>query len=201
MTKLFKILSLFSFLVLATNAKAGLLIEPLAGYAKGGNGGATEADKVDYSGIGLGGRIGFDLPIFQAGATYEMVSITGEAASANTSFYEELEFTQMGVFAGLKLGIVRLLATYYINTEYEASKIKGSQSAAAIALLGEKATFTGSSGIGIDLGFSILPMVGLNISYRNLSYDKVKYSIDNVERSTNSEASFLMFGVSFPLTI
>ncbi len=142
--------ALTAFLLLgATNAQAGLLIEPYAGYYTGDFKFSTA--KYDFGGTAYGGRLGYSRLGLQLGVDY-----MGGKWNIDTNPDFKGTISNLGAFVGYSFPILlRVYATYFFNSSLKNSDTK----------------FEGNT-TRLGVGFSPLPFVDVNLEYMTGTYDK-----------------------------
>lgn len=147
--KLFVILSLF----VATNASAGILLEPYLGYhiEKGEQSGSADSD---ITGLGYGVRLGWTLPLVFIAFDYSAGGLEAEAGGTTT----DADYTAMGLVVGASLPVLRVWAGYNFSTELELDSVLKLEGA----------------GMKVGAGFK-LPVVPIsfNLEYIMNEYDEV----------------------------
>lgn len=147
MKKLFVILSL----LVATNANAGILLEPYVGYQIGQLKDSAD-NKPDVTGMGYGARVGFTLPLVFFAFDYSAAALDYEYQSTKL----DADYTAMAAVVGVSLPLIRLWAGYNFSAELD---VDGD-------------TYKGA-GMKAGLGFKlpVLP-ISLNAEYIINDYDE-----------------------------
>lgn len=192
------LLALVLMATFTTGAHAALLIEPHLGYNISGSGDWTfEGTKIetDYSGAQYGLKAGWQLLGFMVGLDYTLsnpeveFSVAGAGSSKN-----KMKSRELGVFAGYNLPILlRAWVGYYFDANSEADND-------GFLSKGDEAS---GNTVELGVGFTGLPLVSLNLIYRNTTYDELKadgttLKLSGAEQIKNSE---IVLGVSLPLTL
>lgn len=142
-----KILVAMMIMIAGFQANAGIMIEPYIGYNLAG-----EFNNDDTSGVNIGGRLGYSLPMLVSlGIDYNMGEYTHDVSGTDV----DVDHSKFGLFVAVDLPILlRAWATYYLNAKAEqgANEYEG-------------------SGFGLGVGFTMLPFVSLNLEYRSVNYD------------------------------
>ncbi len=157
------------FVLGATNAQAGLLIEPYAGYHTGDfKFGST---KYDFGGAAYGGRLGYSRLGLQLGADYMAGKWTIDVDPSDFKG----DINNLGAFIGYSFPIlVRVYATYFFNSSIKDSNTK----------------YEGNT-TRLGVGFSPLPFVDINLEYMTGTYDKV-----DGQSISGTKPKFDVYGVS-----
>ena len=169
-----KKLMLFFFMVM--NVNAGVLIEPILGYSRS----STDSSSINnHSGVVYGGRVAYKLPFFAfLGVQYNQGVFREEDEALNR------KVSNFGLVLGT--GIVPLLrfwGKYGLSSEYSVD--------------GGSTSYTGSS-FGVGAGFSILPLISLNLEYNFIQYDKNE---NGVRLVTPIDVKELLLSVSVPFSL
>lgn len=194
-----KLIILFSLLI-SSFASAGILIEPQLGFkfssaTDSSPHGSTTASK--YSGLDLGGRLGYQFLGVMGGLSFNTSSFSKEAAGASispTSGKFDVDQTSFGVFAGYNLPILLRAWVAYNFSVIE----KATQSVSNYATSGDK--WSGSS-LELGAGFTGLPFLSLNIMYRMLNYDEFHNAFSNTTTSKSYKPNEIVLSVSAPIDI
>lgn len=173
-------------LLTISSAKADLLIEPVIGYnfAKMEYKTATDNDSFSGSGIGYGGRLGFQQLGFQVGLDYLNSSINID----DDAFDSNVDASEWAAFVGYEFPVfLRVYAGYIFSAtgEYkDASK--------------NKVELSEGSGSKFGIGFTGLPFVDINLEYRTGEFDK--FEVAGVDGNTDAKYSSVFLALSVPLT-
>lgn len=158
------ILSALALLLLSTQVLAGIKIEPGIGYNFAGKLTDTDNPARDESTSGLGyfAKLGYQQLGFSAGVDYARSTVTLKDNADATAIDEDWKGTEIGVFVGYDLPILlRVWGTYVFNAELDRD----------MPLKNTK-TYTGK-GFKLGAGYSILPLMSLNLEYKVFTYDEV----------------------------
>jgi hypothetical protein len=161
-------------------ANAGIHVEPYLGY-RIGSGDYGSAD-LSYSGVNMGGRLGYSFMMVTAGLDYNMGSTGVEFKTTSGSTDVDFKTTQMGAFVMASIPMIRGWATYYFDSSFEQDE--GSNA-------GKE--FTGS-GMGLGVGFTGLPFISLNFEYKSLEHDE----FDGNALTDDFKVTEYLFSVSAP---
>lgn len=169
-------------------AQASLLIEPHVGYILGGNADYNNAD-VSYNGPDYGARLGGQWLGVMAGLDYSHSTFTTEIKSSLVNGKLDKKRDMVGVFAGYNFPILlRAWATYYFST-----KTTNTQTNA----LGTNGNYTKGNATELGIGFTGLPFLSINLSYRMSTQDENQSGALNPELETKE----IVLGVSAPFTL
>lgn len=158
----------------STISHAGLLVEPVLGFNIAKDVSTNEKDYSSGQGVGYGGRLGYQAGPFQIGGDY----LNSSLDMSSSDFDNNLKVQEYGAFVGFEFPIlVRTYATYIFSTSGD-TKINS-----------ENSNLNGGDGFKIGVGFTLLPLLDLNLDYRKLSFD------DNFDFET------FMFSVSMPFNL
>ena len=188
-------LSLFT----ATTAKAGILIEPYAGYATGssetkigaGLGGTTY--KHDTSGLGFGARLGYTLPLVWFALDYSMANGAKSKAKSTGATDADVDSTTLAAVVGVKVPFFRAWAGY---SPMHSANVKGN---------GVETKFDGTL-LKVGAGFTGLPFVSINLEYRMMEFKKYSQSGTSADLSSSglyesAKGSDFLLSVSVPFDI
>lgn len=167
-------------------SQAALLIEPVLGYSFGSanvdvvTSGVSDSNKETTSGIGYGGRLGYQNLGFQLGLDYLSSKMSVDSNDFNTG--------EWAGFVGFEFPIlIRVYAGYIFSgsADYETTS--------------KDSKLSGGTGPKLGIGFTMLPFLDLNIEYRSVKYEEEKDIAVNTD--LNFDYSAIMVGVSLPFTI
>jgi hypothetical protein len=188
-------------MLFATSSFAGVLIEPQLGFKFAGSAdtrahGNNVAYK--YSGVDIGGRLGYQMLGVMGGLNYNMSSFSKDAAGASispTSATVDVDQTSIGVFVGYNLPILlRAWVAYNFSAEEKATKAVSNYSAN-----GDKWSGTSTE---IGVGFTGLPFLSLNLAYRMINYDEFYNASNSTTTTSNSyKPTEIALSVSLPFDI
>lgn len=143
--------------VFGYQAQAGLHLEPYLGY----NVGALQVKVAGQdigdamSGVLLGARVGYSLPLFYVAADYSLGSGLKSEVSASSV---DIDVSRLGVVAGFTgLPMFDFYGGYLLNTT-----VKVDQTGVP--------DFKGS-GLKVGVGFTMLPLISINAEYIMNNYD------------------------------
>jgi hypothetical protein len=170
-----KFFALAVSMIFASQAQAGLYLEPYLGYAFGssetkGKTAGTTTNKHDYNVPYLGGRVGYGMMGLSLGLDYSMtlgdydIDVSSPAGTTNTDKYAN---TALGVFANFDFPVLplRVWGTYFLDWE---SETKTSTTA------GNVGDTDSGKGIGLGVGFTGLPFLAINLELRKITIDESK---------------------------
>jgi opacity protein-like surface antigen len=191
------LLALVLMATVTSGAQASLLIEPHLGYNISGTGDFNNEGipfEIDYNGAQYGLKAGWQLLGFMVGLDYTLSNPEVETSAAGFSGKDKFDTKELGVFAGYNLPILlRAWAGYYFDVTAETSGTGAY----------EAGTELSGHTMELGIGFTGLPLVSLNLIYRNKAFDEVKDSTGTTKLSGTQEvkASEIVLGVSLPLTL
>ncbi len=190
----FKKIFLILLALIGLQSHAGFLVDPYLGFniASFGTNDATVPSKYSYSGVNMGGRAGYQLLGFMAGAEYSMrTSFSMETEAPLSKSTQDFTGNYLGVFVGYELPILlRGWAGYYLDVNFNNA---GPSTNTLTQLDG--------SGIFLGAGFTGLPFISINAEYRNVIFSKATVSNvtgDLVNKITTHE---ILLTVSLPLDL
>ncbi len=166
-----RLLIAMMIMIAGFQANAGIYVEPYLGYNLVG-----EFGNNDTSGVNIGGRLGYSLPMLVSfGLDYNMGEYTHDVSGTDV----DVDHSNFGAFVAVDLPILlRAWASYYISSkaDFGASEYEG-------------------SGFSLGVGFTMLPFVSLNVEYRAINYDELNGATADIDGSE------ILFGVSLPLDL
>lgn len=187
----FKSLVLGLSLLFSVHSYSAVLIEPVLGYNLGSKTSFKSFDNVsgeDYtggSGVGYGGRLGYQNFGFQLGLDYLASSIDMD----DKDFKNNLSTSEWAAFVGFRFPVLlRVYAGYIFAASGETKDGDG-----------EKVEFSGGSGFKAGLGWTLLPLLDLNLEYRKTAYEDYKWGGSKLNQEVDMSSWFL--SISVPLTI
>jgi hypothetical protein len=187
------------FLVLTTNAKADLLVEPVLGYSAGLKGQFHEANvpgvgtvqKNSFSGGSggsFGGRLGYQKLGFQVGLDYLHSSINPD----DKAMKGNLSIDEWAGFVGFEFPVLFRVYGGYIFSATADGKYKAQNTS-------EKLTMSDGSGFKAGLGFTLLPFLDINFEYRHGTFSKWKAGALKVDGDV--DYNIYMIALSLPIQI
>lgn len=191
--------SLIAVLAIATfssiSACAGLLVEPHVGYNLHSST-TKETDKIDYNGVQYGARLGVQSFGFIGGIDYTHSNYTATTKPASgTSDKDERKRDELGVFAGYKFPV---LVRAWVGYNFLAKETQTKLGPTSGTKVGEY--YKGHS-TEFGVGFTGLPFVSVNLSYKMLSYDKQNDTVKTTALNPKFEPKEIVLGVSFPINL
>jgi hypothetical protein len=176
-----------AFFMLGT-AKAGLLVEPLIGYNVNYKFQTDDASEDKGSGLGYGGRLGYQNLGFQLGLDYLKSSIGPDS----NDYKKDLSTSEWAGFVGFEFPILLRVYAGYIfaatgETEYDDGTNKGDLE------------LSDGSGMKFGIGFTGLPFVDINVEYRKGTFGEYKFGGAKVDKDT--DYSSLLLSLSLPFVI
>ena len=189
-TKLLLTFFLISMSFYSNSAKASLLAEPYLGYSFGSS--DHQGTEYDYNTTQIGARVGYQMLGLMAGIDYSMAmgsyDMDTKVKSSNTEGTLKADSkSQFGLFVGYELPILlRAWGTYFVNTSFEDT--------------GANTKYSGE-GFALGAGFTALPLLSLNLEYRNYSYDEQETIGQKSAVSPAWGFSEILFSVSLPLNL
>lgn len=182
--------------LISSQAKASLLIEPHVAYGILGASDYTalgQTMKMTYSGPQYGARLGYQSFGLMLGVDYTRSSLSYETTYVGTTTNSDVDRDQIGAFVGYNFPLLfRIWGGYYFSDKAK-SKTTNSQS--------NNGDYTSGTGTEIGLGFTGLPFLSINLTYKLSSYDK-DYDASTGATTTFSpklDTSEIAIGVSLPL--
>lgn len=198
MKSLAKLVIAFSFLFVGS-ARAGLLLEPYAGYAMSTSEGTVKATstkvETEINGLAIGGRLGYQLPmgVWFAGDYLYLLETTHKYKSPSGLSDDKAYASTLFLDVGVDLPVVplRFWAGYgFMNNIHSKNDA------------GASADFDGSA-IKAGVGFKAIPMLSINLEYIMHNYSKYKTSSgidsDIGDYWNDFKASTIFFSLSAPL--
>ncbi|MBF0359712.1 MAG: hypothetical protein HQK49_01805 [Oligoflexia bacterium] len=195
---------LFTLLISINTVHAGILFEPLVGYALNGQvsqkfieGGTTY--KFTYTGIGYGFRFGYSGVGFMGGLQADMINEEwkGKEPLATGINDEKSKFNglNLGLFIGYHLpSILRFWGTFYAYDKYTKTDDVGAYS---------KDDYLLGMGYSLGIGVAPIPILSINVEYRNFMLDKIYIKADSklykLDKGRDVSKSEIFVSVSFPL--
>lgn len=178
-------------LLTSISANASFLIEPHLGYNIHSSttwGNAT----VDYNGAQYGARLGLQTLGLMGGFEYNHASYEKEVTASGTTSKADFGRNEMGLFVGYKFPI---LLRAWLGYNFSAKETQSTG--------GDINDYLKGSSTEIGIGYTGLPFLSLNLSYKMLSYDEF-YNAGNGTTSTLStkfEPKEIVIGISAPFTL
>ncbi len=174
--------------VFTSAANASLLIEPHLGYIVGGKSDYSGAE-IKWNGPDYGARLGGQWLGFQAGLDYAHSTFDTEASAFGITAKSAHKRDLLGAFVGYKFPVLlRAWATYFFSGKTTATETTSSTTAG---------DFTKGKGMELGVGFTGLPIVNLNLSYRTSTEDKDESGALNPKMKTKE----FLLSVSAPFTL
>lgn len=162
------------------SAHAGLLLEPYAGYYSSTLK-QTGAKDIKATGLGYGARVGFEKMGFMAGIDYMTGAMTDDMTPK-----DDVTPTDIGLFVGYDFPILlRIWGEYDFTHE---AKLKSSS---------VSGTEKGGSAIKVGAGFSVLPLLSINLEYQTGTY--TKWNSTSLTNDVTSNTIGLSVSVPFNL--
>jgi hypothetical protein len=144
----------FAMIFFGSQAFAGILIEPYAGYHIGKTKGGTDPS-TNLKGLVYGGRLGYQTMGFQIGADYLTGSISDDASPSS-----DYTPTDLGAFVGYQFPVlIRVYAAY------------GFAPQTSVKTNGTTLKYHDGTSYKLGIGYTGLPFVNINFEYYN-SYSK-----------------------------
>lgn len=176
-------------------ASAGLLVEPHLGYnlhssTKKGT------DTISSNGAQYGARLGVQHLGIMGGLDYTHSNYTAETKpTSGASDKDEKKRDELGLFVGYKFPVMVRAWVGYNFLAKESQKTLGPTSGTKV---GEY--YKGHS-TEIGVGFTGLPFVSINLSYKMLSYNKQNDTVTTTALNPKFEPKEVILGVSIPLNL
>lgn len=181
----------------SVNANAGLLIEPHLGYNIHSST-TRGTDTIDYNGAQYGARLGVQSFGLMGGLDYTHSSYTATTKpTSGTSDKDEKKRDELGLFVGYKFPV---LVRAWFGYNFLAKETQTALGPTSGTKVGD---FYKGHSTEIGIGFTGIPFVSLNLSYKMLSYNKNFDPGNGMTSSLNPkyEPKEIILGVSFPLTL
>ncbi len=184
-----QVLFLAFILGYSLQSQAALLIEPVVGFSFG-KGGIEIEDPTDptakistsksSNGTSYGGRLGYQNFGLQLGLDYLASNMKLSGNAFKTS--------EFGGFVGYEFPILfRVYAGYVFSGT---GTLSGDT---------EDYNLKGGTGPKVGLGFTLLPLLDLNIEYRSITYKEL--DVSNSQAKLNLDYNAIMVGFSLPFTL
>ncbi len=170
--------------VFATQARAGIMVEPYLGYnlltsdfTFGSGAGAFDGQslKIDNTGLSYGLRLGVTVPLLFAAIDYSSGSLSSsvkEKPAGATISTSSSTATSLGATVGVNLPILRPYIGYIFDDQ----------------LKSDTSTIYGS-GFKVGVGLTVFPLVKLNAEYVTRTWTKSKSS-SGTEETFGSSATY-----------
>lgn len=173
---------LFAIAFCASNAQAGIYLEPYLGYSSTDYESSSSTNN-NASGMGYGMKAGYSMLGLGFGLDYSAGTMKTDGTPKT-----EIKSTDIGVFVGYTLPILlKAQASYFFSTKAELDS-------------DPKFTLTGS-GMKIGAGYTGLPFVALNFDYFTNSYNKFKFGGTSGTLSPKAEIKGFIISVSLPFNL
>jgi hypothetical protein len=184
-----KILTAILSLFVLHLAHAALLVEPVVGYnfaVKSKINSTSNPDSSGGSGVGYGGRLGYQNFGFQLGLDY----LASSTDMDEKDLYDDnFDSSEWGAFVGFEFpAFLRVYAGYIFSATAESKTSSG-----------DKWEFSKGSGYKVGIGFTTIPFIDVNLEYRAISYDE-----NEALGATSKDAldfSAVMLSLSVPLAL
>lgn len=156
MTKILRVMMISMSLLVSSHSFAGLLVEPVLGYNFLKRADFDNADTYKSGGgEGYGGRVGFQGAGLQIGLDY----LKSNVDASDSDFDQNVEMEESGVFAGFEFpAFIRAYATYIFSATGE-TKVRN-----------QNVILNDGTGGKLGLGFTLLPIIDINLDYRQVSF-------------------------------
>lgn len=190
------ILVALGILVVTTTANASILVEPHLGYIASGGTESYYSVKYDYSGPQYGARLGVKYLGLMGGFAYTHSTFSNKLSAGITSLTAKQKQDEMGVFVGYNAPVlIRAWVAYFFSA-------KNTWTDNALGA-GTSGTWYKGKTTEIGIGFTPLPLLSLNVSYRMLSFDKAYSALTGAEGTltTKYEPKEIVLGVSVPFSL
>jgi hypothetical protein len=182
--KMLKQMLLLSLVLVSFQSRASLLIEPHVAYQFAGKV-ENSSPESTFSGTQYGARLGLQTFGLMGGLDYTRSSVTIKTVG---SADDKSDRDQIGVFIGYKFPILlRAWGSYYFNDKNTYSNND----------------YASGSGTEIGIGFTGLPFISVNLTYRTSSYDTAYDASTGIKGtlSPSTKANEIALGVSLPLNL
>jgi len=181
-------------LFISSQAQAGILFEPYAGFSFGsGEDAVAPITKYEQNAPFLGARLGYQILGAMAGLDYTMgMESDIESTTSGVTDKYDADHQSLGVFVGYNLPIMlRGWVSYYLS-----SKVSFNSGAAN----GDELKGSGS---GFGLGLTPLPLLSMNLEYRMHTFDEAKDGTTGTTTKLSGASAIdynqIMFSLSLPL--
>ncbi len=193
-------ITVFSFLALFFSnnfIKANILVEPYLGMAFFGEGDLrfdSEKDTLEYSGLFLGSRLGYEYLGLMLGADYGVSSFDLQNSKIS-AIKDKVRRTDLGLVLGYKFPILlRIWAKWILQSTIEGNKNKTSE------YFPKNATYEGS-GQSFGIGWTGVPYLSFNFEYRFILYEDAKFNdINATNYHDKLDLRDFFVSVSIPIT-
>lgn len=183
------VLVALGFLVVTTTARASFLVEPHLGYIASGSQSSWGGLKAEYTGPQYGARLGVKYLGVMGGFAYTHSTYDLKLSALGQTVKSGQKQDDMGLFVGYNAPVLlRVWVAYFLS-----SKITQTE-AGQFGATGD--WFKGKT-TEIGVGFTPLPLLSLNVSYRMLSFDKVNEGTLPIKY----EPKEIVLGVSVPFSL
>lgn len=177
------------------SAKAGFMVEPYLGMLVNSTGTTNDCSSNcddEITGNAIGAKIGYKQLGFSFGLDYQMTTGTSTNEASGSSEFD-LSISEYGLHVGYDFPILfRVYATYWLNSDYNISS--GSN----------EYTLNKASGYTLGVGYSVLPMVALNLELKNVDYSELDYDVNGSSGTgaeTDYSVNFMTLKLSIPFSI
>lgn len=187
------------FLTLASvESHAEILIEPFVGHEQSGS--TADGDKT--TAIDFGARLGYMTGGLSFGLHYSMFSGDREQTDDAGVEKHDLSGSDLGLFVGYRFPmLIKVWATYFLlSTAKIASYTIDPDGTGPLAALNGDIELKGK-GTEIGVGFTFIPFVDLNVSYRQLTYDDNSYTAASYADISDSDRDALVVTLSVPFSL
>lgn len=180
-----------SFLFISFHAKADILIEPLIGYQLGTKVEIDNSDSVSGGmGPAFGGRVGYQQLGLQVGLDYLNSSVDMD----NEDFKKDLKTAEYAAFVGYEFPLLFKAYVGYIFSMSGETSIRDDDNGAALST-----KLNGGSGFKAGVGFTLLPLLDINLEYRNVTVDDWKVLSFKMNEDLNYSAYTVSLSIPFTL--
>lgn len=170
------------------SANASFLIEPHVGYIVSGGIDSYGGYKYEYNDVQYGARLGIQHLGIMGGFAYTHAELSNNytlLSGARTTGISKEKADDIGVFVGYSAPLMlRAWVSYFFS----------SKNADAT----HTSIYTKGSTTEIGLGFTPMPLISINASYRMVSHNKTN---TGATLSTKYEPKEIVLGVSLPITL
>lgn len=177
-------------------AFAGVLIEPYVGYSLAGKLDIKETartSKYDYSGLNLGGRLGYQYLGLMGGLAYDHGAYNLTNKNRTTDTESRWNANSYGAFVGFNFPILlRVWGTYFFTSDWTVPETKGGVT---------KDDKVDGSAYELGVGYTALPFISLNLQYRLSNFSKYGYGDGTPSVNlSNTKAKSVIVSVSLPIS-
>jgi opacity protein-like surface antigen len=186
MKSLYAVIFLLTFLI--SSAYATVIIEPLIGHNFGGkseiHGGGSHYSGIN--GLGYGGRLSYQKLGFSLSADY----LHSNLDMHDGDFGRKLNTNEFAGLVGFRFPILlKVYGGYILSANGSGNYQMGAGTSQSLKL-------NSGHGFKIGAGWTLFPLVDINLEYRSLQFDD--YKLGGVKSKSNADLSAWMLSLSVP---